>query len=117
MRPPGDANATNFVDVIPLSDERVNESEVLEGAIQVQKRVAQTPASPEGPAQESETSPRTGQHVTVVIVETPLVSWHASTYPEGQKIPGEKYAVGDKLAPGGKQEVMGSTMNKPFVDS
>jgi hypothetical protein len=34
-------------------------------------------------------SESTGQHVTVVMEETPVVSWQAVEYPEGQMSPGE----------------------------
>jgi hypothetical protein len=55
----------------------VTDNEVGDGATQVQKNVEKTPFNVRGSTQDSDTSPIIGQHVAVVIVFTPLVSWHA----------------------------------------
>ena len=65
------------MDVVPPLVERVMDSVVVEGAIQLQKRVCQTAESVPGSTQDRLTSPRKGQQVTVVILERPLVSWQA----------------------------------------
>ena len=83
--------------------------------IQLQNSVENRPLRVDVSTQENETFPRTGQHVAVVIVETPRVSWHASAYPDGQIIPGEKYEADANFAPEGRQEVIGSTMLMPLL--
>lgn len=47
-------------------------------------------------------SDNVGQHVTVVTDAAPVVSWHAVTYPDGQRRPGEKYSP--VVKPCGKQD-------------
>lgn len=47
------------------------------GAIQVQNRLAHLPPSVEGVTHAKLISPLNGQHVTVVMLATPVVSWHA----------------------------------------
>jgi hypothetical protein len=47
----------------------VDDSNVMEGAIHVQKRVTQTPEVAEGYTQESEMAPRMGQQVAVLMAE------------------------------------------------
>lgn len=112
LNPPGDVNVAAVVEVTPLLD-AVTSIVVREGAIQVQNKVDQTFDSP-GPAQERVISPCTGQHVTVVIEETPVVSWQALTYPAGHAIPGEKKAVDSKGAFDGRHDVAGSSIKTSF---
>jgi len=103
-------NVTEDVEVVPAFAERVTGTEVVSPAVQVQKSVDQTSVRLLVLTQESDKSSRKGQHVIVVMVLTPLVSWHAETYPDGHMTPGEKYEVGSTLKPDGRQDVMGSTM-------
>jgi hypothetical protein len=74
LKPLGNWKVIILVEVIPSFDESVIGDKFTEGAIQVQSDVGQTVESLEGSAQDCDTSPRTGQHVTVVIVGTPLVA-------------------------------------------
>jgi hypothetical protein len=64
----------NVVDVIPEICERVTDTDTPEVARQVQKSVVHASERVAGLTQESAMSLRVGQHVTVVIVETPRVS-------------------------------------------
>ena len=82
------------VDVRPLVSDFVTATGTPgdPGAIQEQNLLAQTALSVAGSTQESVMSlfSRVGQHVTVVMVATPAVSWQALWYPLGQMRPGEK---------------------------
>ena len=64
-----EAHVTILVEVIPCLEWSVDDSNVMEGAIHVQKRVTQTPEIAEGYTQESEMAPRMGQQVAVLMAE------------------------------------------------
>jgi hypothetical protein len=61
-------------EITPSFEESVISDKFTEGVMQVQNNVAQNFEGVEESAQDSDTSPRTGQHVTVVIFGTPLVA-------------------------------------------
>lgn len=88
--PPGLLTDSTTVLVVP-SWLRVTLTVVAaSGATHVQYRVAHTSDSVDGVTHPRPKSANIGQHVTVVMLATPALSWQAVEYPLGQASPGEK---------------------------
>lgn len=94
------------MDVLPPAESVTSMALAFVPAVHVQKRLRQGPARVAGLRHDREMSePKVGQHVTVVIDGTPVLSWHALQYPLGHAMPGEKKEISAVVKPSGRQVV------------